>query len=155
MSFNVQDLPLLSALAHLFDHEEDLPDDPVTKLRRVGWVFAEKWYECGDSGAHTLESELFQTCSGDRGRLDWCPTSHSFRHTGPPPGSPTRGWFLDRAVHVDNSRKNFKFTYMYYSPVTNEKHSIDLNSACELQDRRTTSERARIIAPSSATHTAS
>jgi len=126
MSFNVHDLPLLSALAHLFDHEEDLPDDTVAKLRRVGWVFAEKWYESGDSGAHTLESELFQACSGDRGRLDWCTTSHSFRHTGPPPGSPTRGWFLDRAVHVDDSRKNCKFTYMYYSPVTNEKHSIDL-----------------------------
>ena len=125
MSFNRQDLPLLSALAHLFDHEEDLSDDTVAKLRRVGWVFAEKWYESGDSGAHTLESELYQACNGDRSRLDWCPTSCSFRHTGPPPGSPTRGWFLDRAVHVDDSRKNFKFTYIYYSPVTNKKHSID------------------------------
>jgi len=127
MSFNRQDTPLLSALAHLFDHEEDLPDDPVARLRHVGWVFAEKWYECGDSGGHTLQNELTIVCNGDRSRLDWCPTSFTFRrHPGPPPGSPTRGWFLDVAIHVDDSRKNCKFTYIYYSPVTNKKHSIDL-----------------------------
>lgn len=124
MSFNRQDTPLLSALAHLFDHEEDLPADPVARLRHIGWVFAEKWYESGDSGGRTLENELTAVCNGDRGRLDWCPTSFAFRH--PCPGrSPARGWFLDMVVHVDNSRKNCKFAYIYHSPVTNKKHGID------------------------------
>lgn len=130
MSFNVQSSPLLSALAHLFDHEEDLPDDPVARLRHVGWVFAEKWYECGDSGGHTLQNELTIVCNGDRGRLEWCPTSFAFRH--PCPGrSPACGWFLGMAIHVDNSRKNCKFGYEYHSPVTHKKHRLDLSIRLE------------------------
>lgn len=130
MSYNRQDTPLLSALAHLFDHEEDLPADPVARLRHVGWVFAQKWYESGESGGCTFGNELTAVCNGDRGRLDWCPTSFAFRH--PCPGrSPARGWFLDMVVHVDNIRKNCKFAYMYYSPVTNKKHGIDFTIRLE------------------------
>jgi hypothetical protein len=32
---------------------------------------------------------------------------------------------------MDDSRKDFKFTYMYYSPVTNEKHAVDLTLRLE------------------------
>lgn len=127
MPFDVHDLPLLSALAHLFDHEEDLPDGPVARLRHVGWVFAQKWYKSGDSKAHTLESELFQACCGDRSRLAWVTTRFTFFRTGQLDNSPRRGWFLNVAVHVDSRLKNCKFTYIYHSLATNKKHFMDLS----------------------------
>jgi hypothetical protein len=128
MSFNVQSSPLLSALAHLFDHQEELPDDPVARLKRIGWVFAEKWYEHGQSGMHSLDDELRDVCNGDRGRLEWCPTSFALQH--PCPGrSPACGWFLGVVIHVDSAahRRNAKFRYEYHSPITHKEHRLDLS----------------------------
>ena len=134
MSFHVQDYPLLSALAHLFDHEEDLPDDSVAKLRHVGWVLAEKWYESGNSGGCTLNDELRRMCDdGARNHVAWCPASFSFRHPYDL-GTPEHGWFLDIIVHVDNSSKNCKFAYKYHSPVTNFQHDVDLSIRLELHE---------------------
>lgn len=119
--------PLLTALAHLFDHEGDLPDDPVARLQHVGWVFAEKWYEHGDSGGHTLDVELQHMCDhGGRNKVVWCRERFSLRR--PYSASPLRGWFLDMVVHVDShaGRRNGKFAYKYHSPVDDKEHGIDL-----------------------------
>ena len=119
--------PLLTTLAHLFDHEEDLPDDPVARLRHIGWVFAEKLYEHGDSGGHTLDDELRRMCdNGGRNKVVWCPASFSLRH--PYSANPLRGWFLDVVVHVDSyaGRRSGKFAYKYHSPVDDKEHGIDL-----------------------------
>ena len=124
----MQSSPLLSALAHLFDHQEELPDDPVARLRRIGWVFAEKWYEYGESEAHSLDDELRHVCNGDRGRLEWCPTSFALQ--APVPGrSPACGWFLGM-VHPRGqrrARRNAKFRYEYHSPITHKEHRLDLS----------------------------
>ena len=120
--------PLLTALAYLFDHEEDLPDDPVAKLRHIGWVFAEKLYEHGDSGGHTLDDELVHVCNnGGRNQVAWCPATFSLRH--PYSANPLRGWFLDVVVHVDSyaGRRNGKFSFKYHSPVDDKEHGIDLS----------------------------
>ena len=120
--------PLLSALARLFDHQDELPSDPAARLRRIGWVFADKQYEYGESGPHSLADELNLECTGARGRVDWCPGSVFLKHHE---GTTfmLRGWRIDQVRHVDicPSMRNAKLTYKYHSPVTGKEHRLDLS----------------------------
>ena len=120
--------PYLTALAHLFDHQDELPSDQAARLRRIGWVFAEKWYEYGESEAHSLDDELRHACDNvARSKLVWSPASFALQH----PHGPTaqRGWYIDQMLHMDNAalRRNAKFTYKYHSPVTHKEHRLDLS----------------------------
>lgn len=125
MSGSDPSCPLLAALQHLFDHEEELPDDPTAMLKRIGWVFAEKLYEAGESGVHSLDSELQHVCDSDaRNKVAWCPVSFSLRH--PFSATPLHGWCLDVVLDVDSLRKNAKSVYKYRSPVDDRKHNVHL-----------------------------
>lgn len=120
--------PFLDALAHLFDHQEELPDDPVASLKRIGWVFAEKIYEVGQSVVHCLDDELLHACNTvARSKLVWCPCSFSMR-TPYSARTDLCGWHIDQVLHVDSAvqRRNAKFTYKYVSPVTHKEHLLDL-----------------------------
>ena len=120
--------PYLTALAHLFDHQDELPSDPAARLRRIGWVFAEKWYEYGESEAHSLDDELRLVCDNvARSKLVWSPVSFALQH--PYGRTGLRGWQIDQLLHMDHdaARRNAKFTYKYHSPVTNKEHHLGLS----------------------------
>jgi len=120
--------PYLTALAHLFDHQDELPSDPAARLRRIGWVLAEKWYEYGESEAHSLDDELRHVCDNvARSKLVWSPVSFTLQH--PYGRTAMRGWHIDQLLHMDNAagRRNAKFAYKYHSPVTHKEHRLDLS----------------------------
>lgn len=121
--------PYLTALAHLFDHQDELPSDPAARLRRIGWVLAEKWYEYGESEAHSLDDELRHVCDNvARSKLAW--SREGFALQDPRGGrSGLRGWYIDQVLHVDHdaARRNAKFIYKYHSPITHKEHNLGLS----------------------------
>jgi hypothetical protein len=120
-------LPLLSALSRIFDREEEMPKEPTTCLRRVGWIVADsfKRYGAMPSG-HSLTEELRSATLGERSVLVWNPYTVSV--VNEPNPAIQHGWVLSEVADTCRSTvvKSAKLRYEYTSPVTGKSHALRL-----------------------------
>ena len=123
--------PILCALSRIFDREEEMPKEPTTCLRRVGWIVADYLKRDGAMpSGHSLAKELRYVTSGGRSMLVWNPYTASAMNK-PNPFIKT-GWVLKEVADTNRSLlvKSAKFGYEYISPDTGKSHAFQLTTRC-------------------------
>tara|TARA_Y100000768_G_scaffold362054_1_gene320569 strand:+ start:3830 stop:4903 length:1074 start_codon:yes stop_codon:yes gene_type:complete len=124
-----QFFPLLSALSRIFNREEEMPKEPTTCLRRVGWIVADTLQRDGAMpSGHSLAEELRSVTPGWRSMLVWNPYSMSVVNPNNP--AVQHGWVLKEVADTCRStlNKSAKLRYDYTSPITGKIHPLQLTT---------------------------
>ena len=124
-----QSFPILSALSRIFNREEEMPTEPTTCLRRVGWMVADSLKRDGAMpSGHSLAEELRFVTSGWRSMLVWNPYSMSVVNTNNP--TIQHGWVLKEVADTCRStlNKSAKLRYDYTCPITGKIHPLQLTT---------------------------
>lgn len=119
--------PLLSAFSRIFDREEEMPKDPTSCLRRIGWIVADCFHRSGDSTGHSLAEELRCEAGGRRSELVWDPVRLTAVRNQP---SVKHGWVLKEVLDTNTCEyvKSAQLRYEYTSSVTGEQHVLQLTT---------------------------